>query len=98
MGRGGQHGVMCPGPSPEGRWEKREKPSPGGRWPSGHTGADEGMGVSPAGGTGEGRFRLRAAYFARGGKVGKAPPGECGGKNTPCFYAASPRTPGGRWL
>ena len=30
-------------------------------------------------------FRLRAAYFARGGKVGKAPPGVRGGKNTSVF-------------
>ena len=34
-------------------------------------------------------FRLRATYFARVGKVGKAPPGGRVWKNTPCFYAAS---------
>ena len=34
-----------------------------------------------------------ATYFARVGKVGKAPPGDGVWKNTPCFYAAAPRTP-----
>ena len=34
-----------------------------------------------------------ATYFARVGKVGKAPPGDGVSKNTPCFYAASPGPP-----
>ena len=34
-----------------------------------------------------------ATYFARVGKVGKAPPGNGVRKNTPCFYAASPGPP-----
>ena len=38
-------------------------------------------------------FRLRATYFAHVGKVGKTPPGDGVSKNTPCFYAAAPRTP-----
>ena len=39
---------------------------------------------------GYGGFRLRATYFARGGKAGKAPPGAGVRKNTSCFYAACP--------
>ena len=37
-----------------------------------------------------GDFACGATYFARVGKVGKAPPGERGWKNTLCFYAACP--------
>ena len=69
------------------------KPSPRGRCPSAHTGADEG-----------GRFQIRfvvsgefrrlraATYFARGGKVGKTPPGTAPDEHF-VLIVAFPRTP-----
>ena len=65
------------------------KPSPGGRWPRRGRMREKDF---ACGRDREKRFRLRAAYFARGGKVGKTPPGAAHGHLT-MPYPASPGPP-----